>query len=198
LGVGARRGFIYGEELLLKSVEKRPLRQFPQKSLATWTPTGFAAASLFAAAVWIMAAACPSTLIGIMPANAQTAGTAGAPQALPRLAIELNKLETYDKGCRAYVVINNPSAVAYQSVKLDLVLFQPDGVIGKRIAVDLAPLKPSKKTVKLFDLEGMTCDRVASVLVNDVIDCKADSGPITDCVSTMAFTSVAPAPLTTR
>ena len=182
----------------MKSVEKRPLRQFPQKSLATWTPTGFAAASLFAAAVWIMAAACPSTLIGIMPAHAQTAGTAGAPQALPRLAIELNKLETYDKGCRAYVVINNPGAVAYQSVKLDLVLFQPDGVIGKRIAVDLAPLKPSKKTVKLFDLEGMTCDRVASVLVNDVIDCKADSGPITDCVSTMAFTSVAPAPLTTR
>lgn len=199
LGVGARRGFIYGEELLLKSVEKRPVWQSPQKSLATCTPTGFEAASLCAAAVWLMAVACPSIVIGSsVTAHAQTVGTAGLPQTPPRLAIELNKLETYDKGCRAYVVINNPSTVAYQSVKLDLVLFQPDGVIGKRIAVDLAPLKPSKKTVKLFDLEGMTCDRVASVLVNDVIDCKADSGPIADCVSTMAFTSVAPAPLTTR
>ncbi len=200
--MGARRGFTGGEELLLKSVEKRrvtkSLRKSLQNTLMTGTPTGSSPASLRAATALLMAAACPLIVVGSIPAHAQTAGTAGSPQAPPRLAIELNKLETFDKGCRAYVVINNPGTVAYQSVKLDLVLFQPDGVIGKRIAVDLAPLKPSKKTVKLFDLEGMTCDRVASVLVNDVIDCKADSGPIADCVSTMAFTSVAPAPLTTR
>ncbi|NJM54919.1 MAG: hypothetical protein HC841_02440 [Verrucomicrobiae bacterium] len=126
------------------------------------------------------------------------ANPAGAPPVTTRLTVELNKLEAYDKGCRAYVVISNPGSVAYQSVKLDLVLFQPDGIIGKRIAVDLAPLKPSKKTVKLFDLEGLACDRVASVLVNDVIDCKTDTGPVTDCFSTIVFKSVAPAPLTTR
>ena len=114
------------------------------------------------------------------------------------MTVELNKLEVYDKGCRAYVVINNPGSAAYQSVKLDLVLFQPDGVVGKRLAVDLAPLKPSKKTVKLFEVEGVACDRVASVLVNEVMECKADGNAVPDCLAKMAFSSLASAPLTTK
>lgn len=113
----------------------------------------------------------------------------------PALVVELNKLETYDKGCRAYVVINNASESAFQSVKLDLVLFQPDGIIARRFAVDLAPLKGNKKTVKLFDMEGIACDKIASVLVNDVMDCKIDSGPVADCLTKMTLSSVAGAPL---
>ena len=113
----------------------------------------------------------------------------------PSLGVELNKLEIYDKGCRAYVVINNIGEQAFQSVKLDLVLFQPDGVIARRFAVDLAPLKAAKKTVKLFDIEGLACDKIASVLVNDVMDCKADAGTIPDCLTKMTLSSVAGAPL---
>ena len=112
------------------------------------------------------------------------------------LGVELNKLETYDKGCRAYVVINNTGDTAYQSVKLDLVLFQPDGVIARRFAVDLAPLKATKKSVKLFDIDGLACDKISSVLVNDVLDCKAEQGPVADCLAKMTLTSVAGAPLT--
>ena len=112
------------------------------------------------------------------------------------LSVELNKLEAYDKGCRAYVVINNSSETAYQSVKLDLVLFQPDGVIARRFAVDLAPLKASKKSVKLFDIENLTCDRISSVLVNDVMECKSDTGVVTDCLAKMSLSSVSGAPLT--
>lgn len=112
------------------------------------------------------------------------------------LSIELNKLETYDKGCRAYVVANNPGEQAVQTLKLDLVLFQPDGVIARRFAVDLGPLKPVKKTVKLFDIEGLACDKVASVLVNDVMECKAESGPIADCLSRITLSTVAGVPLT--
>ena len=112
------------------------------------------------------------------------------------LGVELNKLETYDKGCRAYVVINNAGDTAYQAVKLDLVLFQPDGVIARRFAVDLAPLKATKKSVKLFDIDGLACDKISSVLVNDVMECKADAGPVVDCLAKMTLSSVAGAPLT--
>ena len=114
----------------------------------------------------------------------------------PALAVELNKLETFDKGCRAYVVVNNTSETAFQSVKLDLVLFQPDGVIARRFAVDLAPLKATKKTVKLFDIEGLACDKISSVLVNDVMECKTESGVQSDCLSKLGLSSVAGAPLT--
>ena len=115
----------------------------------------------------------------------------------PALGVELNKLETFEKGCRAYVVINNTGETAFQSVKLDLVLFQPDGVIARRFAVDLAPLKAAKKTVKLFDIEGLACDKISSVLVNDVIECRAEGSAATaDCLSKMSLSSVAGAPLT--
>lgn len=106
------------------------------------------------------------------------------------LSIELNKLESQDKGCRAYLVVDNTGTVAYQSLKLDLVLFQTDGVIGRRFAVDLAPLKAAKKTVKLFDLEGTACDKVGSLLINDIVECKSDAGPVNDCLAGLTVKSL--------
>lgn len=108
------------------------------------------------------------------------------------MALELNKLEPYDKGCRTYMVVNNTSETAYQSFKLDFVLFQPDGVISKRIALDLAPVKPSKRTVKLFELEGVGCDKIASILINEVMECKTDAGPQTDCLTRISTSSLTP------
>ncbi len=131
----------------------------------------------------------------VYPAEAAPA-TPASPTDGPALGVELNKLEPYDRGCRAYVVINNVSDHSYQSIKLDLVLFQPDGVIARRFAVDLAPLKSTKKTVKLFDMDGLACEKIASILVNDVMDCKVDTGPVVDCLSKMNLSSVAAAPLT--
>lgn len=105
-------------------------------------------------------------------------------------ALELNKLETYDKGCRAYMVVNNSSEDTYQSYKLDLVLFQSDGVIGRRFALDLAPLKPQKKTVKLFELDGVACDKIGSFLINEVMECKTDGGAQSDCLQKLTTSTL--------
>ena len=37
---------------------------------------------------------------------------------------------------------------------------QPDGVIGRRFALDLGPLKAQKRSVKMFDLDT-PCDAAA-------------------------------------
>ena len=110
-------------------------------------------------------------------------------------SIELNKLETTSKGCRAYMVVNNPGAAGYQAFKLDLVLFQIDGVIGKRFALDLAPLKAQKKTVKLFEIDGFACDSIGSFLINDVIACEADTGPAQDCLQRLTVSALTTAKL---
>lgn len=104
--------------------------------------------------------------------------------------IELNKLEAADKGCRAYVVINNTTDTAYQSFKIDLVLFQSDGVIGKRFSIDLAPLRPKKKSVKLFDIDGMSCDKIGSLLINDVMECKSDTGASDSCLQNLTTSTL--------
>lgn len=117
--------------------------------------------------------------LGGLPAQAQEAG----------LSVELNKLETQASGCRAYLVVNNDSATEYESFRLDLVLFQKNGVIGRRFAMDLAPLKPQKRTVKLFDLDNK-CDEIGSFLINDVMECKGSSGPIEDCLARLSVKSL--------
>jgi hypothetical protein len=120
---------------------------------------------------------------GVAYAEQPAANTTGT-------SLELNKLEATDKGCRAYIVVNNPTDTAYQSFKLDLVLFQTDGVIGRRFALDLAPVKPQKKSVKLFELDGIACDKIGSFLINDVMDCKAETGAAGDCLQKMTVSTL--------
>lgn len=106
------------------------------------------------------------------------------------IVVELNKLEPSDKGCRLYVVVSNPTDTSYDAYKLDIVMFQPDGIIGRRFYVDLAPLRPSKRTVKPFELDGTQCDGVGSFLINDVMECRASSGPVDDCLANMKVNSL--------
>lgn len=140
---------------------------------------------------------------GAVERRVRTAGTAtliaaaattmllalGAAAAEGSIAIELNKLEPQGKTCRAYIVIQNKGTTNYQELKLDIVLFKSDGVIGKRFAVDLAPLKADKRTVKLFDIEDTACEEVGSFLINDVMECKAETGPLTDCLKDLNVSS---------
>jgi hypothetical protein len=114
-------------------------------------------------------------------------GTAAAEEG--NIAIELNKLEAHDNDCRAYFVIDNKNDTNYDALKLDLVLFRPDGVIGQRFAVELAPLKAKKRTVKLFDVSGTACDEVGSFLINDVMECKAGTGDVADCLQEISVSS---------
>ena len=127
-----------------------------------------------------LAAVALATLsLGAIPAAAQEAG----------LSVELNKLEAQGSGCRAYLVVNNDSPTEYESLKLDLVLFQNNGVIGRRFAMDLAPLKPKKRTVKLFDLDNK-CDEIGSFLINDVMECKGPASAIEDCLGRLNVKSL--------
>ena len=86
------------------------------------------------------------------------------------ITLELNKIEKSDKGCRAYVVVTNPTKTSYDTFKLDLVMFQTDGIVGRRFALDLSPVRPDKRSVKLFDLDGAQCEEIGSFLINDVMD----------------------------
>lgn len=139
--------------------------------------------SLFAAA----AACC---LLGAL-AHAQDATTPAQPDSGgDGVILELNKLEKSEKGCRAYVVVTNPTKTAYDAFKLDLVLFQTDGVIGRRLALDLSPVRPDKRAVKLFDLEGAKCEDIGSFLINDVLDCRTSAGPASDCLANLKVKSL--------
>jgi hypothetical protein len=112
-------------------------------------------------------------LAAALPSGARAEGAAPLP-------LELNKLEPITEGaagCRVYFVITNPDAEVINPLRLDVILFGADGVILRRIAVDLGPLPARKTGVRLFDLQGLACDSIGRVLINDVLACQAGDKP---------------------
>lgn len=97
--------------------------------------------------------------------------------------VELNKLEPQDNACRAYLVFANQTEQSFTGLTLDLVMFDQDGIIAKRLAVNAAPLPADKTSVKLFDIEGLACTDIGRILINDALDCQNTSGTVEDCVT---------------
>ncbi|WP_299392688.1 hypothetical protein [Pelagibius sp.] len=116
---------------------------------------------------------------------------AEAGEAAP-LKIELNKLEPQGEACRAYLVLENGSDSAFADLKLDMVMFDSDGVVSRRLAVQAAPLPAGKTSLKVFDIRDLSCGRLGRVLLNDVMACGDQSGPRGDCLALIQATARAP------
>jgi len=97
--------------------------------------------------------------------------------------VELNKLEAVESGCRAYMVFDNTRAHGFEAYALDLVIFDSDEVIAKRLAVRTQGLRAEKTTVKLFDIAGVDCGEVGRILLNRVRDCEPAGGATVDCTA---------------
>lgn len=107
----------------------------------------------------------------------------GAPAVAAEVHVELNKLEAQDQACRAYLVLENRSDTDFTEFRFDLVMFDPQGVINKRLAVEAAPLRSAKTTVKLFDIDGVECADIGRILINDIIACRDAEGEQVDCIA---------------
>jgi uncharacterized protein (DUF1501 family) len=110
------------------------------------------------------------------------------------VSLELNTLEPRGQNCAVNMVFGTGDD-AYQSFKLDLVFFGTDGAIRKRLAVDAAPLRARKTSVKAFEVSGLACDAIGSVLVNDVLDCRTEAGAVADCIDRVETRSRLPVAL---
>jgi hypothetical protein len=151
-------------------------------------PGGRLAAAPGAAGRWVIASLTAMALTAGLAASpaARADEPAAAPAPATTLAaapitLDLNKLEPLpgsSPGCRAYIVVANPDPKPIPKLTIDVILFNNEGVIARRLALDLAPLTARKTSVRLFDLQGLPCDDIAQVLVNDVLACETgdDSG----------------------
>ncbi len=116
----------------------------------------------------------------------------GAHAADTPITIELNKLEQADGGCQAYFLVGNSSARQMDSLKLDLVVFDPDGVVARRMAVEIGPVRPNKTTLKVFPIGTQACDGVGRLLLNDILSCREDSVEKQDCLALVSTASRGP------
>lgn len=99
------------------------------------------------------------------------------------LAVELNKLESGDNACRAYLVLDNRTGIDFSTLKLDLVMFDPDGIVADRLAVETAPLPARKTMLRVFDIDDLPCGQLSRLLLNDVVSCHDSAGALDDCLA---------------
>lgn len=111
----------------------------------------------------------------MLPVSALAQDLAATDEPAPvELRVELNKLEQTGTACRSYMVLANRTGTVLEQLSLDLVVFDTDGVIDRRLAVELGPVKSGRTQVKVFDMADLDCGRVARVLMNDVLVCVPD------------------------
>jgi hypothetical protein len=121
----------------------------------------------------------------ILAAAALSAGAAAPALAASGVSIELNRLEAREQSCRVSLVVGNPGDKAFDSLKLDLVFFDKEGVISRRLSVEAGPVRAAKTSVKLFDANDTPCGDVSRVLLNDVTAC----GDEQDCLALVSTSS---------
>ncbi len=97
--------------------------------------------------------------------------------------VELNKLEPVDGACRAYLVTQNLTDSRFDTFQLDVVMFDNDGIVARRLAVQIAPMAPNKTSLKVFDIKNLACGDIGQLLLNDVLECRDDSGARNDCLA---------------
>ncbi|MEM7667830.1 MAG: hypothetical protein AAF317_01605 [Pseudomonadota bacterium] len=111
---------------------------------------------------------------------ALAAGSASASE--EKIKVELNKLEPQGGACQAYILIQNKTSSTYSNLSLDLVMFDSNGIISRRLAVEMAPLRAGKTSVKVFGIDGTSCDGISRILVNDVLSCTSDGAVQETCL----------------
>ncbi|MEP3114635.1 hypothetical protein [Nisaea sp.] len=94
------------------------------------------------------------------------------------LLLELNKVESVGGDCRTTWVVKNTTGTNLETMKLDFVAFDTDGIVVRRVIADMGPIHTEHTRVKLFDLKEINCGNVGRVLMNGVRTCEGGSAAV--------------------
>jgi len=86
------------------------------------------------------------------------------------IRLELNAAESVQNRCRLSFVIENRSEMPIETLKLDLGVFNREGIIQRRLVTEMGPVLRVKTMIKAFEIDG-DCGQVGSILVNDIAAC---------------------------
>lgn len=102
------------------------------------------------------------------------------------IRVELNLAETAQSKCRETFVIENKGETPIGSLQLDLAFFNRDGILQSRSVAEMGPVARAKTVLRVFEFEG-ECDKLGSVLINDITACSP--GDPASCLDRLVLSS---------
>ncbi|WP_342643507.1 hypothetical protein [Rhodoligotrophos ferricapiens] len=119
----------------------------------------------------------------------QSAETQRADAKDASLDIELNRLEQRDNACRLSFVYRNRLGADLANLQLEAVLFDKDERVERFLVLSSKALPAEKIRVQQFDIAGLDCKGLGSVLVNDVKACEGEGLEPAKCLAELALSS---------
>ncbi len=133
---------------------------------------------------------CFAALGAAFAGGASAQGTAPAAATGPAISVELNKLESAGTSCRSYFLVANRTPDALKDLRLEVYLFDRNGVVLRRIALPFSGLRSERSKVMIFDLADIACTDLDRLLVNEVLTCTGEDGaPVKNCSDLVAVTT---------
>ena len=133
---------------------------------------------------------CFAALGAALAGGASAQGTGPAASTGPAISVELNKLESAGTSCRSYFLVTNRTPDALRDLRLEVYLFDRNGVVLRRIALPFSSLRSERSKVTIFDLADIACTDLDRLLVNEVLTCTGEDGtPVKNCSDLVAVTT---------
>ena len=118
-----------------------------------------------------------------------------ADQAAGKIILQLNKLELGENACNAYMVVDNQSSEPLKELKIDIYLFDKQGIVLEGVALQFTEVRAEGEMVVPFELPAVACDEIGRVLLNKVLVCTDASGAAVDgCADLLVASSLTDAP----
>ena len=86
-------------------------------------------------------------------------------------------------------VFQNKLGAGLDSFNVELILFDKDGVIVRRLVTAIASMPNGKTRVAVFRLHDGPCTGLSRVLVNDILSCRAEGNGELDCLAGLSVMS---------
>ena len=128
---------------------------------------------------WTGMCAVAALAFGVTAVEAQDAEE----QANSALTVELNLIEQEGTSCRTYFVFDNGGDIDFANLRLDVFLFNNNGIIGRRFLLDSGAVNSGGTRVRIADLPDTECAGVGYLLINGVLGCEDRDGARDDCAS---------------
>jgi hypothetical protein len=103
-----------------------------------------------------------------------------------QIAVELNSGETAQNQCRLTFVVENKGEAPIDVLKLDLVVFNRENRVHRRMVTEMGPVRGAKTIVKTYSVDG-ACTEIRSILVNDIPACAPAKPEV--CIDSLALSS---------
>ncbi|WP_170984562.1 hypothetical protein [Rhodoligotrophos defluvii] len=105
------------------------------------------------------------------------------------LEVELNRLEQREGACRLSMVYRNRLGADIEALQLEAVLFDGDQRVERFLVFSSKALPAGKIRVQQFDIQGLECASVGSVLINDVKACQGTGLEPAQCLAALSLSS---------